>query len=174
LRGRLGYATSNWLFYLTGGFAWSFDQFGRTQNTAGASRVAIGETQSLVPRYGGAVGAGVDFALNDKWSARVEYLFIDYANRDVVFPAVADRFNSSLALQTIRVGLDYKLGEKTIDTDIFTKTITPLELDHFRIPRSVNVHRTIRCAISIVLFRSAEPRAQSRPREPGFHVFYWR
>jgi high affinity Mn2+ porin len=135
LRGRLGYATGNWLFYLTGGFAWSFDQFGRTQNTTGPAtrNIAAGteEIQSLIPRYGGAVGAGVDIALNEKWSARAEYLFIDYANRDVVFPAVAEHFNSSLALQTIRIGLDYKLGEKAPDPDIFTKSITALELDQF-------------------------------------------
>jgi high affinity Mn2+ porin len=135
LRGRLGYAAGNWLFYLTGGFAWNFDQFARTQNAAGpaAGIVATGttETQSLVPRYGGVVGAGVEFALNDKWSARVEYLFIDYANRDVLFPAGVDRFSSSLAIQTIRLGLDYKLGEKSIDPDIFTKSVTALELDRF-------------------------------------------
>ena len=135
LRGRLGYAAGNWLLYLTGGFAWSFDQFGRTQGTAGpaASNVAVGtqEVQSLVPRYGGAVGAGADFALNEKWSTRVEYLFIDYATRDVAFPAVAEHFNSSLALQTIRIGLDYKLGENAPDPDIFTKSIKALELDRF-------------------------------------------
>ncbi len=135
LRGRLGYAAGNWLFYLTGGFAWSFDQFGRTQGTAGpaASNVAAGteEIQSLVPRYGGAVGAGADFALNEEWSARVEYLFIDYANRDVAFPTVAEHFNSSLALQTIRLGLDYKLGEKAPGSDIFTESIKALELDQF-------------------------------------------
>ena len=70
LRARLGYAAGNWLFYLTGGFAWSFDQFARTQ-ISGAPHFAAGtaESQSLVPRYGGAVGAGADVALNDKWSA---------------------------------------------------------------------------------------------------------
>ncbi len=135
LRGRLGYAAGSWLVYLTGGFAWTFDQFGRTQNATGtaASNVANGtaEIQALVPRYGAAVGAGADFALNDKWSGRIEYLFIDYANPDVAFPAVADSFHSSLALQTIRIGLDYKLGEKTVDPDIFTKSMTALELDRF-------------------------------------------
>ncbi len=135
LRGRLGYAAGNWLFYLTGGFAWSFDQFDRTQGTAGPptnnATAGTEEIQSLVPRYGGAVGAGADVALNDKWSARVEYLFIDYANRDVAFPAAAEHFNSSVALQTIRIGLDYKLGEKGPDPDIFTKSIKALELDQF-------------------------------------------
>src|SRR5580693_9045818 len=31
LRGRIGYAPGNWLFYATGGFAWTYDQFTRTQ-----------------------------------------------------------------------------------------------------------------------------------------------
>ena len=63
--------------------------------------------------------------------ARIEYLFIDYASRNVAFPVAAAHFNSSLALQTIRVGLDYKLGEKTIAPDLFTKSVTALELDQF-------------------------------------------
>ena len=135
LRARLGYAAGNWLFYLTGGFAWSFDQFARTQISVAPAGINVaagtGESQSLVPRYGGAVGAGADVALNDKWSGRIEYLFIDYANRDVAFPVAAQHFDSSLALQTIRVGLDYKLGETAIDHDLFTKSITALELDRF-------------------------------------------
>jgi len=134
LRARLGYAADNWLLYLTGGFAWSFDQFGRTQISAapnGSIPPGAGESQSLIPRYGGAVGAGANIALNDTWSARIEYLFIDYANRGIGFPGAAERFDSSLALQTIRVGLDYKLGEKAIDRDIFTKNMTALELDRF-------------------------------------------
>jgi len=135
LRARLGYAAANWLFYLTGGFAWSFDQFARTQvsGAPAGSNAAAGsdETQSLVPRYGGVVGAGADVALTDNWSGRIEYLFVDYANRNVAFSAAAQHFDSSLALQTIRIGLDYKLGETSIDHDVFTKTMAPLELDRF-------------------------------------------
>ena len=135
LRGRLGYAAGNWLSYLTGGFAWSFDQFSRSQisGASAASNVAVGtgESNSLIPRYGGAIGAGTEVILNDNWSARIEYLFIDYASRNVAFPAAAAQFNSSLALQTIRIGLDYKLGEKTIAPDLFTKGVTALELDQF-------------------------------------------
>ena len=135
LRARLGYAASNWLFYLTGGFAWSFDQFARTQisGAPAGSNVAAGsgESQSLVPRYGGVIGAGADIALNDRWSARIEYLFIDYASRDVAFPVAAQHFDSSLSLQTIRLGLDYKIGQKAIDYDFFTKNATAPELDPF-------------------------------------------
>src|SRR6185312_13587997 len=99
LRARLGYAAANWLVYLTGGFAWSFDQFARTQISgapAGTNVAAgTGETQSLIPRYGGVVGAGAQVALTDKWSGRVEYLFVDYANRDVAFSAAPQHFDSS-------------------------------------------------------------------------------
>jgi high affinity Mn2+ porin len=135
LRARLGYAAANRLFYLTGGFAWSFDQFSRSQiSGAPAGRnvaVGTGEVESLVPRYGGAIGVGAEVALNDKWSGRIEYLFIDYAGGDVAFPATTGHFDSSLALQTIRVGLDYKLAETTIAPDLFTKNVTALELDQF-------------------------------------------
>ena len=75
LRARVGYAASNWLFYLTGGFAWSFDQFARTQisgSQVGSNAIpGTTESQSLVPRYGGAIGAGAEVALNDKWSGRI-------------------------------------------------------------------------------------------------------
>jgi len=36
LRGRLGYAPGNWLFYATGGFAWTYNQLALTQLTDGS------------------------------------------------------------------------------------------------------------------------------------------
>ena len=42
--------------------------------------------------------------------ARLEYLYTDYALRSVDFSAGAQRFASDLAVQTVRVGLDYRLG----------------------------------------------------------------
>jgi high affinity Mn2+ porin len=129
LRGRLGHADGNWLYYLTGGFAWSFDQFIRTQ-VSGAAAGTV-ETHALVPRYGGAVGAGAEVALNDRWSGRIEYLFLDYASSGVTFPITAHHFDASLALQTARVGLDYKLGVNAIDPDVFTESLMALELELF-------------------------------------------
>ncbi len=37
LRGRIGYAPGNWLFYLTGGLAWTYDQLSLTQIATGTS-----------------------------------------------------------------------------------------------------------------------------------------
>jgi high affinity Mn2+ porin len=123
------------LFYLTGGFAWSYDQFSRTQlagvPAGGSATPGVAENLFMVPRVGGVIGAGVEVALNEKWAARLEYLLTDYSSRSVTFAAGAQRFDSDLALQTVRVGLDYKLGHNGVDPDIFTKGISDLELDKF-------------------------------------------
>jgi high affinity Mn2+ porin len=132
LRGRIGYAPSNWLFYATGGFAYSFDAISRTQ----AMGVAIGgtavagtvENRFMVPRIGGAVGGGVEVALTRRWMGRLEYLFTDYGSRSVNFPAGAQRFTSDLAVHTLRIGLDYRLGRDGVDPQIFTKGPDALEL----------------------------------------------
>jgi high affinity Mn2+ porin len=139
LRGRIGYAPNlgsagNWLFYATGGLAWSYDQFTRTQLAgfpAGGTAVpGTVENLYMVPRLGGAVGAGVEVALTSNWTARLEYLFTDYATRSVFFPAGSQRFDSDLALQALRVGLDYRLGAD-VTSDTFTKAPDALEPDRF-------------------------------------------
>jgi high affinity Mn2+ porin len=114
VRGRVGYAPGNWLFYATGGFAYSYDQLTRTQLSGtpvgGTVQPGDAETLFMVPRVGGAVGGGVEVALTPHWMARFEYLYTGYASRAVDCPGAAQRFTSDLAVQTLRVGLDYKLG----------------------------------------------------------------
>ena len=44
VRGRIGYAPGNWLFYATGGFAWTYDQLTLTQLATGiANRLFCGD-----------------------------------------------------------------------------------------------------------------------------------
>ncbi|MBO0718566.1 MAG: porin family protein, partial [Rhizobiales bacterium] len=137
VRGRIGYAPGHWLIYATGGFAYSFDEFSRTQ----VAGVAIGgtavagtvENLFMVPRLGGAVGAGVEVMLTPRWAARAEYLFTDYGSRSVDFPTGAQRFTSDLSVHTLRVGLDYKLGRDGIDPQIFTKGLDALDLGGFAV-----------------------------------------
>jgi high affinity Mn2+ porin len=135
LRGRIGYAPGNWLFYATGGLAWSYDQFSRSQlagtPAGGTATPGTVENLFLVPRVGGVAGVGVEVGLTPSWAARLEYLYTDYASRSVSFPAGAERFTSGLALQSVRVGLDYQLGRTGIDPDFFTKGPSALDLDRF-------------------------------------------
>jgi high affinity Mn2+ porin len=135
LRGRVGYATGHWLVYATGGLAWSADQFTRMQiagtPVTGAAAPGTVENLFLVPRLGGSMGAGVELGLTSRWAARLEYLFTDYGARGVSFAQSGQHFNSDLALHSVRVGLDYKLGRDRIDDDFLTKGPTALDLDWF-------------------------------------------
>jgi high affinity Mn2+ porin len=132
VRGRIGYAPGNWLFYATGGFAYSYDQLTRTQlaGVPAGGTVVPGQVENsfMVPRVGSAVGGGVELALSSSWVARLEYLYTDYGSRSVTFPAAAQRFDSDLAVQSIRAGLDYRLDSSGIDPEILTKAPSGLDL----------------------------------------------
>lgn len=65
-RVRLGWATGNFLPYITGGLAYGEVEYG----FSGLSVVDDVE-------FGWAAGAGIEAALNDRWSAKIEYLHAD-------------------------------------------------------------------------------------------------
>ncbi|MGO9984039.1 MAG: carbohydrate porin [Rhodomicrobium sp.] len=107
VRGRIGYAPGNWLFYATGGLAWTSDQIT-------LSSVPISST---IQRLGWAAGAGAEFPISGHWTGKVEYLFTDYGYSTVNFSSVGDRINSNLSLQEARVGLNYQFGNSVLEAD---------------------------------------------------------
>jgi high affinity Mn2+ porin len=120
VRARLGYAASNWLLYLTGGFAWTYNQLTLTQLASD-----ISDTPFLW-RLGWTAGAGVEVPVAPHWTASLEYLFTDYGNRDVTFASAAQRFTSDWSLQTLRAGLNYRFGADTAATNrTWTMPTTP-------------------------------------------------
>ena len=104
VRGRVGYAPGSWLFYGTGGFAWTYNQLSLTQLASGATE------SPFLWRLGFAAGAGVEVPIAPHWTARLEYLFTDYDNRSTTFFAGAQRIDSNFALQELRAGLNYQFG----------------------------------------------------------------
>jgi high affinity Mn2+ porin len=140
LRSRIGYApnlgATHWLLYATGGFAWSYDQFARTQiaGTPAGGTAVPGQVENLfvLPRVGGVAGAGVELALPSNWTARLEYLFTDYGNRGVTFPAGAQRFNSDLNVGELRFGLNYRLNGDPSTGSAAVAPPTP-EFDNFAV-----------------------------------------
>jgi high affinity Mn2+ porin len=139
--GRIGYAPSfaagHWLFYATGGLAFSYDQFTRTQlagTPAGGTAVpGMIENVFLAPRVGGAVGAGVEVALASHWTAQLQYLFNDYASTAVTFPAGAQRLTADLTLHELTLGLNYRFNnDSSTSAD---KDVTPpaLQTDNFAV-----------------------------------------
>jgi outer membrane immunogenic protein len=67
-RGRVGYAFDRLLLYATGGGA-----FGNVQ------AIANGVTNSNT-EFGWAAGAGIEVAIAQNWTTKVEYLYVDLAN----------------------------------------------------------------------------------------------
>ena len=113
LRARLGYATGDWLFYVTGGGAWaeSHNDF----------RVftpidAIGSAEFNLS--GWAIGGGVERHLVGGWSAKLEYLYPDLGNYTDVVPDPLSghtfTMTSNVRDNVVRVGLNYKFNDRSI------------------------------------------------------------
>ncbi len=102
VRGRIGYAPRNWLFYVTGGFAWTYNQQTLTQLVSGAT-----ETPSLW-RLGWAAGAGIEIPILPRWTAKLEYLFTEYGKRNMTFSNAEQQINSNFLLQELRIGVNYQ------------------------------------------------------------------
>jgi high affinity Mn2+ porin len=110
LRGRIGYAPGDWLFYVTGGFAWTYDQLTLTNNVTGATDMPF------LWRLGWAAGAGIEVPVAPHWTARLEYLYTDYGNSSVLFADNGQRVSSDFSLNQVRAGLNYQFGNDPVAT----------------------------------------------------------
>jgi high affinity Mn2+ porin len=131
VRGRIGYAPGSWLFYATGGLAWTYNQQTLTNLPTGASE------SPFVWRLGWAAGAGVEAPIAPHWTARLEYLFIDYGNKTYQFSGGAQPFTSNFPLQEIRAGVNYQFNNDAVPAygiPILTKAKAAVD------PDNVNFH----------------------------------
>jgi outer membrane immunogenic protein len=119
VRGRLGYAVNNMLFYGTGGWAWSNISTTSTLTCAGAgcpgTSVAFtggGSSASATPS-GWVAGAGVEWAFNRNWTLRVEYLHLQFSGIGENFSTTVGGIPSISASSAssnddvVRVGINY-------------------------------------------------------------------
>lgn len=109
VRGRLGYAMGAWTPFVTGGLAFASTRWSRTDLTTGNE-----ELTSSQWRLGWTVGAGVDWALDGRWSARAEYLYTQLPFTGFSFASTA-RYDSLYDLHRLRVGLNYHFGAPARD-----------------------------------------------------------
>jgi high affinity Mn2+ porin len=101
IRGRIGYAPGNWLFYVTGGFAWTYDQLTLTQLATGTN------DSPFLWRLGWTAGVGVEVPIAPNWTAKGEYLWTGYPTATASFPDLGQTVSSNLNLQEFRFGLNY-------------------------------------------------------------------
>jgi outer membrane immunogenic protein len=119
VRGRIGWSPAtadHWLFYATGGLAYGSVNY----NTVYAFP-ATNDFQTLSStntQTGWTAGAGVEWAFNNNWTVRAEYLYVDLGNRTFttvgtgraanVATTLTDTFSNRYNI--VRVGLNYKFG----------------------------------------------------------------
>lgn len=106
IRGRLGYAMGSWLFYATGG--WAF-----TEAKLGAGATGLGSFSTTRSLDGYTVGAGVEYAITPAMSVKAEYLYMDFDKKRYAFPQLgtpAPVLNASPDVHLLKVGLNYKFN----------------------------------------------------------------
>ena len=114
-RARLGYANAGYLFYVTGGAAWSGVR--ETATAQSDNSVASATVKKVVA--GWAFGGGVEGRLSQNWTVKVEYLHLDFSPTTTTtrlattagllpFDTVST-VNSRVTDNIVRVGLNYRL-----------------------------------------------------------------
>ena len=134
VRGRVGYAFDDWLVYGTGGFGWSYDQLTRTQLTGspiGGSAVPGTVEKHSLWRLGWVAGAGVELPVAPGWTAKLEYLLSEFGGHSISFPAGAQKFEGGFASHSIRLGLNYQLGDTGKKDVTSANGISALETENF-------------------------------------------
>lgn len=131
-RARVGYAFEHYLLYGTGGLAWTYDRVARNQ-VAGVGGFATPGTVdgALLWRLGWAAGAGVEIPLAGNWTAKAEYLSTGFGRKGVTFPAAMQAYESDLAMQSIRLGVNYRIGDNAHISDFLAQGPSALETDRF-------------------------------------------
>lgn len=101
-RGRLGFAAlgTPLMFYATGGWAW-----GQFKPSFVPAVAGINNYHDSGYTFGG----GVEGMLGHGWTAKAEYLYVDFGNSPVFFPATAI-FSTPNRMNIFRFGLNYKFG----------------------------------------------------------------
>jgi high affinity Mn2+ porin len=109
VRGRVGYAFPYWMIYATGGWAVSNGRF--LQNPGVTDDI----DKLLHLHTGWAAGIGAEAAIAPRWTVRLEYLYRSFGNAGVLFPS-GTIAGSSFEVQSVRAGLNYKLGAEERNT----------------------------------------------------------
>jgi outer membrane immunogenic protein len=104
--GRVGAAFDRLLVYGKGGVAFAEDKSSLNDTSGGTA------STSMV-RTGWTAGGGVEYALSENWTAKLEYDYLGFGSQALnlptpTFPAYAP--NASLNVQEVKAGVNFKFG----------------------------------------------------------------
>ena len=109
--GRVGLTAGRALFFAKAGVAFADVEAGFLPNgnlpfvRANLSRAMTGL----------AVGAGVEFAITDNWSAKAEYVHFDFGRER--FELGGNTFTTDISGDSVRVGMNYHFGKRRVDPE---------------------------------------------------------
>lgn len=109
LTGRIGITFSPTLLYLKGGLA-----FANIRNTAydidGGGVIDPSDFSEVTgTKLGWALGGGLEWAFAPQWSAKIEYLYLDFGSRTST-NLDGDLFTHRNQVQTVKIGLNHRFG----------------------------------------------------------------
>jgi outer membrane immunogenic protein len=109
LTGRVGYVFDRFLLYAKGGGAWAGDKFWDVADGVGTIATAS-ETRS-----GWTVGGGAEYGFAPRWSAKLEYDYLDFGTNRVRLDCpgcMAGFFNKDITqhIHVVKVGVNYRFG----------------------------------------------------------------
>ena len=128
LRGRAGLlADPNLLLYVTGGLAYGQINGDHAASVTGTPGV-LGAFSGKATRAGFVVGAGAEYRLSERWSFKLEYLYMDLGSVDATLTAVqfsppiiitaGDRILIGLAATTTSAALSSRITDNIVRAGI--------------------------------------------------------
>jgi len=104
LRGRVGFAADNMLFYGTGGLA-----YGHAEVEGCVDGVTLECDSEDKVNWGWTAGGGIQFAFDESWILGAEYLYVDFGSTDLE-PSCACDGGADVRFSVARVKLDFKFN----------------------------------------------------------------
>jgi outer membrane immunogenic protein len=111
LAARLGVAANNWLFYGKVGGGWVGNNGFNVADLTTGSSISIGSNT----RSGWLAGAGIEWAVTNNWTVKVEYDYLGLGSRSFIVPAgaplpaalIGDTFSGQRNVQEVKIGFNY-------------------------------------------------------------------
>ncbi|GGF88459.1 membrane protein [Azorhizobium oxalatiphilum] len=97
IRARVGYAFDRWLPYVTGGAAWGKIDNGTFYGFDNSST-----------NWGWTIGAGVEYAITNNLTAKLEYLYVDLDGNTLTNPFNLSTVSTSFDMSVVKAGVNWK------------------------------------------------------------------
>ena len=107
--GRVGYAWNDWLLYGKGGPAWTANRY------SAFDAAGLFNFQGVETRFGWTAGVGVEWALWQNWSVKLEYDYYGFGTRNVTFidntiSGVTGPVNITQNIQAVKLGVNFHVS----------------------------------------------------------------